>query len=237
MHRFSSVLFAGILVAFATGCESSPEATAPSPSPSPVAEKKPPAKAAAAPVAPPPIAKGTTTVALIQSTNPKERAKQVGKGRTDPFAGLDLPRITVKLPAPPVKPVQRVPSVGTLPSLASNPGSRGGGASGSSRLIGLPPLPEPELAKAVKVSGVVRLGNMVQAIVKAPDEPTARYVSEGQRLSNGQVLVKRIEVGDGSEATVILEQYGVEVTRGVGDKPEAAPAPAAPGLPATTPPV
>lgn len=84
-----------------------------------------------------------------------------------------------------------------------------------------PPLPDPTLAKAVEVTGVVQVGSSVQAIVKAPDEPTSRYVTVGQRLSNGQVLVKRIEV-NGSEPIVILEQSGVEVARAVGESADVA---------------
>jgi hypothetical protein len=87
----------------------------------------------------------------------------------------------------------------------------------------LPPIPDPSLAKAVEVTGVVVIGGIPRAIVKAPNEPTSRYVTVGQRLSNGQVLVKRIEVNSGSDPVVILEQSGVEVSRAVGDKPAASP--------------
>ncbi|MFB2935485.1 hypothetical protein ACE1B6_09410 [Aerosakkonemataceae cyanobacterium BLCC-F154] len=83
----------------------------------------------------------------------------------------------------------------------------------------LPPPPDPILAKAVEVSGVVIVGSQPQAIVKAPNETTSRYVRAGQRLSNGQVLVKRIEVNEGSEPIVILEQNGVEVAKIVGERP------------------
>lgn len=61
----------------------------------------------------------------------------------------------------------------------------------------------------------MQIGSVYQAIVKAPNEPTARYVTVGQRLSNGRVLVKRIE-NQGSEPVVILEEDGVEVVRSIG---------------------
>jgi hypothetical protein len=35
----------------------------------------------------------------------------------------------------------------------------------------------------------------------------------GDRIANGQVLVKRIDVRPGSDPVVVLEQNGVEVTR------------------------
>ncbi len=82
----------------------------------------------------------------------------------------------------------------------------------------LPSPPEPKLAQAVLVSGVIQVGNQPQAIIKVPSEPTSRYVRAGQRLASG-LLVKRIEMNEGSEPVVILEQYGIEVARMVGEVP------------------
>jgi hypothetical protein len=79
------------------------------------------------------------------------------------------------------------------------------------------------------VTGVVQVGGTPVAIVKVPNEP-ARYVRPGQRIANGQVLVKRIEMNRGPTPVVILEQYGVEVARGVGDSPSNTP-----GLPGQPP--
>jgi hypothetical protein len=66
---------------------------------------------------------------------------------------------------------------------------------------------------------VVKVGNETQVIVKVPNEPTSRYVKVGQRLSNGQVLVKRVDVKPGADPIVILEENGVEVAKAVGEKP------------------
>lgn len=85
----------------------------------------------------------------------------------------------------------------------------------------LPPPPQPKLAQAVLVSGVVQVGSRPQAIIKVPSEPTSRYVQAGQRLASG-LLVKRIEMNEGSEPVVILEQYGIEVARMVGEAPTGA---------------
>ncbi|MGQ9872277.1 hypothetical protein, partial [Leptodesmis sp.] len=90
----------------------------------------------------------------------------------------------------------------------------------------LPPKPSTDTAKAVEVTGVIRIGNTPQAIVIAPEDATSRYVRVGQRISNGRVLVKRIEMQDGSEPVVILEENGVEVARSVGEKPAQATRPA-----------
>lgn len=86
----------------------------------------------------------------------------------------------------------------------------------------LPKLPEPTQAQGIQVTGVVEVGGVQMAIVKVPNEPD-RYVREGQRIANGQVLVKRIETNRGPNPVVILEQYGVEVARGVGEAPSASP--------------
>ncbi len=106
--------------------------------------------------------------------------------------------------------------------LARGPVGTGGlnapGGGGNPGLKPLPPLPEPKLAQAVEVTGVVTIGGITQAIIKAPNEPTGRHVEVGQRLSNGQVLVKRIESNEGSDPTVVFEENGQEVSRAVGEK-------------------
>lgn len=83
-----------------------------------------------------------------------------------------------------------------------------------------PPPPDTSIASNIEVSGVLQIDNhRKQIIVKVPTEATSRYVQEGQRLANGEVLVKRIELSDTSNPVVVFEQNGQEVTRTVGDKP------------------
>jgi hypothetical protein len=133
---------------------------------------------------------------------------------------------TPRLTPPKIARGPSAPSSGSVPPTGITPPA----------LMPLPAIPEPTLARAVEVSGViVTMNGLPQAIVKAPNEPTSRYVSAGQRLSNGQILVKRIEVNAGSDPAVILEQNGVEVSRSVGAKaPPTAGSPTAlvPGSPA-----
>lgn len=132
---------------------------------------------------------------------------------------------------------------GSSGSVATTSGGSAGGdssaapqiAAGPSTLPDLTPrepIPDPTLARAVEVTGVIQVGSSYQAIVKAPDEPTSRYVSVGQRLSNGRVLVKRIE-SNGSEPVVILEESGVEVVRAIGASSDGAQETAALPTPAT----
>ena len=157
----------------------------------------------------------SSAAGLIQSTNVNQRTQQVQQGRSDPFAGLFAipkpipkpvvvakPKPTPRLPQPPVV---RAPQPVIKPALPTPP-------------VPVEP-PETDLAKGVSVLGVVEIANQYQAIVKVPNEATSRYVSEGQRLSDGEVLVKRIEMSSGSEPIVILEQNGIEVTRAVGQEP------------------
>ncbi len=83
-------------------------------------------------------------------------------------------------------------------------------------ITALPPLPSAALANAVEVSGVVVVGKVTQVIVKAPNEASSRHVQTGQRLANGQILVKRVELNDGVEPVVILEENGIEVAKTIG---------------------
>jgi hypothetical protein len=184
---------------------------------------------------------------LISSTDPNQRVQQVKGNRNDPFAllpttptvqlpeGVTQPAPTVVVPTRPngapggaqprgaaspqprttASPRRTSPNAGrseTPNRVASPPGS----PAPRSPITNPSPRPQPELARAVRVTGVVQVGDTVYAIVNAPNEPSSRYVQEGQRLANGQVLVRRIETNR-AEPVVILEQFGVEVVRAVGE--------------------
>jgi hypothetical protein len=82
----------------------------------------------------------------------------------------------------------------------------------------IPVPPQPELAQAITITGIIDLGGAPQIIVKAPEERVSRYVRVGDYLSNGQVRVKRIENAIGSLPVVVLEQLGQEVYKKVGDR-------------------
>jgi len=134
-----------------------------------------------------------------------------------PAKDVETPTIPKNQDAPlgfslPPIPRFQAPTVGAGPS-------GGGSIPGAPPRVVLPPPPSSDTAKAVEVTGVVVVGGEPRAIVVAPGDATSRYVSVGQRLSGGKVLVKRIELGDGSEPIVILEENGVEVAKAVGEKP------------------
>jgi len=256
MRRLSVISLMGILALTMVGCESSSQVSSvPTPSTLKVVEKQPVAQAFTKPpmlAQPSPVAIAAAP-GLIQSTNANERAKQVAKGRPDPFALLPgeavptvvpsaspspqvayrLPRVLPALPkaVPPKSsssPVVKAPVLhpATLIPVPPNNGNAGSQFNpGRGNLFPsaptLPPAPQADLARAVTITGVIQIGNETEAIVKVPNEVTSRYVQVGQRLSNGQVLVKRIEMNQGSAPVVILEQYGIEVARAVGEEPDA----------------
>jgi hypothetical protein len=189
--------------------QSTPESAAPADSLSP----------AASPTVQQPAAnrqrpRGITPPDLIGSTNPDQRLQSIQSDRYDPFALVPTsPSVTITRPpatATPrqvAKPVAVVPRpIPVLPEIPRLPRALPTAA------------PQPELARAVGVTGVVQVGGIVYAIVDAPDEPSSRYVQVGQRLSNGEILVRRIDF-DGSDSSVILEQAGMQVVRRVGDAP------------------
>ncbi len=169
---------------------------------------------------------------LIPPTGAERRASGVNPGRTDPFEAIASspivqPRAVAAAPAVPVnpppapQPVAAAPAQVTtvpLPTLQPAP-------TDLSALppVAIPAMPTPEapasptnIAETIEVSGIIQVGSQVNAIIQVPNEQTSRYVSVGDRLANGQVLVKRIEVDPNQDAVVIFEQAGVEVVRSVG---------------------
>lgn len=187
-----------------------------------------------------------TRADLIQSTDSNERLQQISNSRSDPFAVVPIPpppQITPP-PAPP-GPTAAAPPAGTAGApagpgapgagtpVAVGPGAPGAtpGAPGAQPvapgagqpatpppLAPLPALPQPTLAEAVQVSGVMTIGNENFAVVQT--SAGSQYVRVGQRVSNGQVLIKRIDLR-GSEPMVVLEENGIEVSRPVGSPVQA----------------
>ncbi|MEA5463450.1 hypothetical protein [Leptothoe sp. PORK10 BA2] len=78
-------------------------------------------------------------------------------------------------------------------------------------IAALPEIPQPTIARAVRVSGVINIGGSPYAIVQAPDE-VERYVRQGERIAGGSVIVKRIDTS-ALEPRVILVENGIEVER------------------------
>lgn len=149
------------------------------------------------------------------------RGMGTGNGQEAPKAANmpELPKFPeISRPSP--KPIARRPEQRPFnPGRPVNPS----GPSAGPKIPVAPPIPQPTLAREVEVTGIVTIGNRTQAIIKAPNEPTSRYVSVGDRVSNGQVLIKRIEQIPGRDPVVILEENGMEVEVAVGSKKSSKP--------------
>ncbi len=158
------------------------------------------------PAVPPPPVTRKPAASGVPGKNGATTVANGGSSKTTKAKVSTPPKVAVK-PQPQPKPKLTPVLPKVLPPVVPNPTLE----------AVLPPPPQPDVAKAVEVSGVVQIGQEIQAIIKVPDEMTSRYVRAGQRLANG-VLVKRIEMNQTSEPTVILEQYGIEVARMVGEE-------------------
>lgn len=245
-HRVVMGLVGTLALVTTTACtpvEEIPAETATaSPSPSPAAPAPAPAVPAptgSAPFEEPVVAAtGPAMKGLVSMVDPVERLKQIRAGRTDPFASTQTVgiRVSVTQPPPPPEPMVPVPpppnggtgAPGTPGTTApmplpfpvpGTPGSPGGGTGpgGMGTVPTAPPAPQPDLARAVEVTGVVQVGNVPRAIIQAPNEATSRYVMAGQRVANGRVLVKRIDATQFPGPVVVLEENGIEVIKAVGE--------------------
>lgn len=261
--RYWMVAIASGVALTVAACETAPDTTVtePSPAASPVPVAVAPATAPATQpldgpagqgqATPPPAPVGSVPPELIRSTNPSNRVSEIRRSRPDPFVIVPTTPSIVRTPQPPE--VAAAPPQPTTPLIPRRPVPVPGQQqpTGNGQLAPIPslvpsrpvvpPPPPTDLARAVRVYGVVQIGRIPHAIVQAPNEPSSRYVRVGQVLSNGEVLVKRIDM-IAAEPVVVLEQNGVEVATAVGEggvpaanQPGAAPAaqPAAPPAPPT----
>ncbi|HEY9700356.1 MAG TPA: hypothetical protein V6D10_24085 [Trichocoleus sp.] len=168
---------------------------------------------------------------LIPPTTSIQRLPQIEVGRSDPFAALPLtPTIVPKenvastQPSPfasvPAAPVVVSPQPATTVSMLPPPANLPFLQPAPVNINQLPVAPviprrsPTALAETIEISGVLQVGGKTNVIVKVPDESTSRYVTVGDSMANGQVRVKRVEMG--IDPVIVLEQNGKEVTRSVG---------------------
>lgn len=162
---------------------------------------------------------------LIPPTASAERVPQVETGRPDPFASLSFtPSVQVKssaastvTPVPlPASIVQAAPAPVSIapPVIVPSPIAVAPLPSVEVSADLVPVAPPRSLAETIEISGIVEIAGKTNVIIKSPDEATSRYVTVGERLGNGKVLVKRVNMG--LEPTVVLEQGGREIVRSIG---------------------
>ncbi len=150
------------------------------------------------------------TPVLKKATPPK--AKVAPKAKNNPKSSQPIalrPGAPIPLSAIPLIPVNN-----NLPPLPAMPGAPIGQPQNSPKFAA--PVSPTALADEVEVTGVIQTGGRVMAIVKAPEESTARYVNAGDTLSSGRVIVREIRVGQAGQPTVVLEQNGQRVTKSIG---------------------
>ncbi|MGB3495451.1 MAG: hypothetical protein WBA57_22165 [Elainellaceae cyanobacterium] len=171
---------------------------------------------------------------LTPPTSPELRASQVQTRQSDPFSPLPSTPIVVPTrvasPAPPrplVQPTTVPVSAGApLPPIplaaAPVPVQAPSAAAPTAQpqpVAVAPPAPTAppvvSLLESIEVSGVVQVGGQTSVIVRVPTERSSRTASVGDRIANGQVLLKRIDLAGGGDPIVVLEQNGIEVTRSV----------------------
>ena len=160
-----------------------------------------------------PFIGGQKTQELIAITNKQARVQELeqkinanSKQSRDPFTS------TVINPVPKLETLLAKPK--ELPNLRAAVVVR---TSTRSAFIAPPPPPPPDTraAEGTRVTGTVEVSGTIYAIINAFGEPTSRYVRAGQLISNGKVLVKRIDT-NAEPPIVVLQQNGVEVLRPVG---------------------
>ncbi len=182
------------------------------------------------------LPKGRVDPSLLPATSPEQRVAQITTGRSDPFsppaASLTIvptastrsqssapplqPVPLASLPNLPPPPLSTVPiPVQPLPGNVSPAPDQVPAVSATAPTATAPAAPAVPAVQTVEVNGVVQVGGLTRAIVTTPNEGSGRSVGVGDRIANGQVLVKRIDIGYGGNPVVVLEQNGVEVVRSV----------------------
>ena len=175
-----------------------------------------------------PFVSGQKGLDLIPTTDKEARVKELeqkinvdSKQLRDPFTSTiinPVPRLETLLAKPKEQPRLRAAVVvRTAPRKIVAPPPP-------------PPPPDTKAADATSVTGTVEISGKIYAILTAPNEP-ATQVEAGQLISNGKVLVKRIDINS-EPPIVVLQQNGVEVFRPVGAAPKVA---AQADTPTTTP--
>ena len=117
-----------------------------------------------------------------------------------------------QIPTPPVQrqpvPVAPVPTVPVAVPPAPIPVAPPIAPEAVSVASALPASPSFEF------SGVVQMGDRVKIIVEEPSG--SRYVQVGERVGNGQFVIKAVDFNQGSTPAVILERGGTESVHWVG---------------------
>ena len=159
-----------------------------------------------------PFVAGQKTQDLINITDKQARVQELeqkigidSKQSRDPFTS------TVINPVPKLETLLAKPKV--LPNLRAAVVVRT--STRPDKVVKVVVPPDTKAAEGTKITGTVEVAGTIYAIISAFGESTSRYVRAGQMISNGRVLVKRIDT-NAEPPIVVLQQNGVEVLRAVG---------------------
>ncbi len=147
---------------------------------------------------------------LTPATNPDLRVKGIVRGRTDPFSILTVqPQIEIE--------EEKVVEQNRYNQLDRRERRVDEARRARNREIESPS--RQALAQDVIISGLIEIDGKPKLIVNAPQETSSRYVEVGQYLSNGQILVKSIDLNHFPTPLVVLEQTdsGIKVTKAIGE--------------------
>ena len=157
-------------------------------------------------------ATNTTTVTPPSVPNGQPLNSQPATVPPAPQAVVPVP-ITSQLPTPlqrqpqqsqPAAAVPTVPISATSSTVPTSPIA--------SDANGVSPL---SAAASFEFSGVVQMGDRVNIIVEEPSG--SRYVQIGERVGNGQFLIKSVDFNQGGTPAVILDRGGTESVHWVGN--------------------
>jgi len=182
-------------------------------------------------VSPAAVVSVAKTPGLLTATNAKNRLQGAIAGRRDPFAAIASAPISLpvrpliatssrrSLPTPvkqlPTLNVASLPTIPIAPTVTPLPPGNAGSATLPLPTVAAPQSPTA-IAEAIQITGALQVQGRWSIIVREPDSQSSRYVSAGDRLANGRVLVKQIIARAGSDPVVILQQNGVNVTKSLG---------------------
>lgn len=164
---------------------------------------------------------------LLRSTSSQARVETVVAGRPDPFAPVILPTalppkadVAVAAVAPPatVQPLPVVPIAATqaLPALPILPPAALPSTSTSGIAVTAEnSTPWQSPVDQLIISGVAQIGNQVSVIIKEPNGTSSRYVSSGDYVAGGKVLIKSVDLSN-AEPLVVLVYQGKTYYKSVG---------------------
>lgn len=169
------------------------------------------------------LPQGATLIGLSQFSTP-----QPGKSSTPIWKKPIVPtakivKVVAKSQKTPLRPIPSVIPLDVLPPIQISknpppfPATFGAPIENNPAVpIFVEPISSTALADGVEITGIVQAGDRVMAILKAPEESTARYVNSGDTLSGGRVIVREIRLDQAGQPTVVLEQNGQRIIKSIG---------------------